>query len=196
LLALANGTAGQTYEVAVVVCYKRALPAALPIDGNDSFNNAAQERMVSAKIVSTGLSGGEILLQRHANDPATVTESPFQTLKSGQWIMLCGPHPQSADTRPLFVARWYKVLSIEKETNGVITDPTNQRLVTVRGPQWPWQPANSLTDNTLSNSLCVGIIPGAVAVHAKTVQIEGQSVWSGGAAGLNSSPARPIFETR
>jgi hypothetical protein len=159
---------------------------------------AGSERMVRARVVSTGLSGGEILLERHYNDRiADQPESPFQNLKVGQWIMLCGPNPLSTDRRPLFVARWYKVLSIEKETNGIITDAVNQRLVTVRGPQWPWQPAANLSDpNHLSNTLCVGIFPGAVAVHAKTVQIEGQSVWNGGAAGLSASPAQPNITTR
>lgn len=196
LLALANGTAGQTYEVSVVVCHKRALPATLPGTPPESDIAASEERMAAARIISTGLSGGEILLQRHPRDPASISEDPFRNLKTGRWIMLCGPHPSSNDARPLFVARWYKVLSIEKETNGILTDPTNQRLVTVRGPQWPWQPANITDPNHLSNNLCVGIIPGAVAVHAKTVQIEGDSVWNGGATGLTASPTQPQWTTR
>lgn len=194
LMALGNGPAGNSYEVSVVVFYKRSLPSMLPIDPADADNVAAEERMAAARIVSTGLSGGEILLQRHPRDPASITESPFKNLKTGRWIVLCGPHPSSTDARPLFVARWYKVLSIEKETNGIITDPANQRLITVRGPQWPWQP--STDPNNLSNNLCVGIIPGAVAVHAKTVQIEGDSVWNGGADGLSSSPTKPQWTTR
>lgn len=191
-MALANGPAGNSYEVSVVVFYKRNLPSSLPTDPVDADNVAAEERMVASRIVSTGLSGGEILLQRHSRDPASIRESPFENLKAGRWIVLCGPHPSSTDARPLFVARWYKVLSIEKEVNGIITDPANQRLVTVRGPQWPWQPAANLNDsNHLSNNLCVSIIPGAVAVHARTVKIEGNSVWGGGASGLNTSPTSP-----
>jgi len=195
LLALANGPAGNTYEVSVVVFHKRRLPTPPGSGGETVITAAGNERMARARIVSTGLSGGEIMLERHSNDEvADQPESPFQNLKTGQWIMLCGPHPMSTDRRPQFVARWYKVLSIEKETNGIITDPVNQRLVTVRGPQWPWQPAANLTDaNHLSNTLCVGIFPGAVAVHAKTVQLEGQSVWSGGADALVTSPTRPII---
>jgi hypothetical protein len=69
------------------------------------------------------------------------------------------------------------VLSIDAErAAGLITDPATQRVVAVRGPQWPWQPANSLTNNNnISNNLCAAICRGAVAVHTKTLRLEGAS---------------------
>jgi hypothetical protein len=182
-LALAYGGAGHAYEVSVAVFYKRVLPSSLPT-GTDMPIVAANERMARARVVSTGLSGGELRLERHSNDlPDQIPESPFQHMKVGQWIIVCGPHPQSSDSRPLFVARWYRVLSIEKSGN-LLDAGADQCLVTLRGPQWPWSPATNasgaldLTANSVSNSLCVAIIPGVVAVHSKTIQLGDHSSWS------------------
>jgi len=97
------------------------------------------------------------------------------------------------------VARWYRVLAIEgKDTKldaeGKPTSDANQpdrRLVALRGPQWPWQPAPYLSgyDNHLSNSLYVCIPTGAVAVHAKTIRLEGKSAWGG--TGTMPAPGEP-----
>jgi hypothetical protein len=98
--------------------------------------------------------------------------------------MLCGPHPNSTTIEPRFVLNWYQVMAVDAErTPNVLDDPATERLVTVRGPQWPWQPALSgLEDyNHLSNDLCVGIIRGAVAVHTKTLRLD-SSRTSGGLA--------------
>jgi hypothetical protein len=182
-LALAYGGAGHAYEVSVAVFYKRVLPSSLPT-GTDMPIVAANERMARARVVSTGLSGGELRLERHSNDlPDQIPESPFQHMKVGNWVIVSGPHPQSSDSRPLFVARWYRVLSIEKSGN-LLDAGADQCLVTLRGPQWPWSPATNasgaldLTANSVSNSLCVAIIPGVVAVHSKTIQLGDHSSWS------------------
>jgi hypothetical protein len=104
----------------------------------------------------------------------------------------------------MMTARWYRVLAIEGKnerlnSNGssdpppLVTDP-ERRLVSLRGPQWPWQPntysgsLNLADDTKLSNSLYVCIPTGAVAVHSKTIHLEGNSVWSGGANGLSPPP--------
>ena len=49
----------------------------------------------------------------------TKTVSPFDQLKVGQWIMLCGPHPNSSLTEPRFVMNWYQVLSVEGANNKI-----------------------------------------------------------------------------
>lgn len=157
---------GSPAEVSVVVFYKRQLFNSTESKTQDDLMQAAgTERMVKAGVVSTGLSGGELLLNA-VNDG--ITESPFRSLKVGQWVMLCGPAPSTTTNQPQFVARWYRVLSIEPEG-------TNVR-VAVRGPAWPWQPENGA--NALSNNLCVGIFPGAVAVHSKTIRLGDNSAWS------------------
>jgi hypothetical protein len=196
LEGMARNPESFAYDVSVVVFYKRVLPE----DALTAFNLIAssgnqlklfrdamgdQERAVKACIVSTGLNGGELLLKDLGDNLAG--KSPFRDLRVGQWLMLCGPHPNSTSAEPRFSLNWYQVLSIDAErAAGVINDSAKERVIAVRGPQWPWQPAPSLTNNPqhLSNSLCVAICRGAVAVHTKTLRLEGQSgsVW-----GISSS---------
>ncbi len=163
------------YEVSVVVFYKRSLPTAPPTTPPELLETSSHERMVNAKIVSTGMSGGELLLTdlKDVTNSGGQNVSPFDQLKVGQWIMLCGPHPNITSTEPRFVLNWYQVLSIDKEGTGLPNfDATRQRVVALRGPEWPWQPATTLTAADLSNDLCVGIFRGAVAVHSKTLRLQ------------------------
>ena len=175
---IARNPEGHTYDVSVVVFYKRVLPPGAVAVATTSPAGAGEfrrtmglnERAVTAKILSTGLNGGEFLLEA-MNDG--ITESPFKNLRTSQWIMLCGPHPNSTLTDPRFVLNWYQVLAIDTEGTGISGfDPSTQRVLAVRGPQWPWRPAASLTATDISNNLCVGILNGAVAVHTKTMRLE------------------------
>jgi hypothetical protein len=204
---MARNPEGFSYDVSVVVFYKRPLPTSAP--GTDVIDASSNERMVGAKIVSTGLNGGELLLS-DMNDvtvssTSSTLASPFTQLRVGDWIMLCGPHPNSnvvvgtnltnvgsatpSTGEPKFVLNWYQVLSIDAEGTGITGfNSSSQRVIAVRGVQWPWQPAAKLTDTTqLSNDLCVAICRGAVAVHTKTIRLEGYgSAWSipaGGSGG-------------
>ncbi len=187
LNGLATDPSAFSYEVSVAVFYKRVLGRIAPQSIGDVATNLdllmQNERLVQAKVMSTGLSGGELLLEKVEPSPSP-PESPFAGLKAGNWYLLAGPHPNSTGTRPMFVARWYRVLSIEGKNSKLdangnpTTNPAEpeRRLVTLRGPQWPWEPQNASTD--LSNNLCLGVIPGVVAVHAKTIRFEGKSAWS------------------
>ena len=107
---MGNNPESYDYDVSVVVFYKRVLPTALANSSLEAAAAAGFERAVKASIVSTGLNGGEILLQSLVDN---VSESPFNQLKVGQWIMLCGPHPNSnLDTstppkgEPRFALNW------------------------------------------------------------------------------------------
>jgi hypothetical protein len=198
---MARNPEGFAYDVSVVVFYKRVLPdgavavsdvlATSPGPGDEyrKFSDAMgdQERAVRAKVVSTGLNGGELLLTDLGDH--LEGKSPFGDLKVGQWIMLCGPHPNSnvdmSRTPPVgeprFTLNWYQVLSIDGremklDANGnPTTNPSepDRRLVAVRGPQWPWQPSSG--SNNVANNLCVAICRGAVAVHTKTLRLEGRN---------------------
>jgi hypothetical protein len=203
--ALASSGGGQAYDVSVVVFYKRVLNRVDPVsdtEARDARNLLfQQERSVRAQVLSTGPSGGEVLLTAYdgggggPND--SPTESPFTNLKVGEWMMLCGPHPNSTDLAPRFAMNWYRVLAIEGkdqklDSNGVPTNAANQperRRVALRGPQWPWQPGV-----LLSNWLCGGIFPGAVAVHNKTIQLESSTAFggSGGGGGASSGGASRV----
>jgi hypothetical protein len=180
------------YDVSVVVFYKRPLPAGPPQSSAELMNAAVTERAVGAKIVSTGLTGGELLLTDIDNSlKRGSSESAFTHLKTGQWIMLCGPHPNSSVLEPRFALNWYQVQSIDTEGTGIANfDPTIHRVVAVRGPQWPWLPAQDLTNyQHLSNDLCVGICRGAVAVHTRTLRLD--SSRSGGGMAIAVPPGVP-----
>lgn len=185
---MASNPEGYDYQVSVVVFHKRLLPTSFPNSNGEANNNSALERGVRARVVTTGTNGGELLLEKLSGDVITGEPAPFGQLKTGNWIMLCGPHPNSSDSNPKFVLNWYQVLSIDKEGAGIPNfDPVNQRVVALRGTQWPWQPANSLTANDLSNSLCVAICKGVVAVHTKTLRLESPhgGVFGGGMSLIN-----------
>lgn len=167
------------YDVSVVIYHKRPLPTALPQTTAEMQTSTAAERAVRAAVITTGLTGGELLL----TDLQDNVESPFMQLKVGQWIMLCGPHPNSTTTAPRFTLLWYQVLSIDTEGTGINNfDPRRNRVVAVRGPEWPWQPAAASGD--LANNLCVGICRGAVAVHTKTLRLEGRHSAAGAGMSL------------
>src|SRR3989304_6090570 len=181
--ALAIDPSAYKYEVSVAVFHKRIIDNFTL--GTDSQVN---ERLKGANVVSTGLSGGELLLTTRTAD----STDNFDSLKVGNWVVVCGPHPASTDALPRFVMRWYRLLSVEGKDRRLndtgtytpvpaATDP-ERRLVALRGPQWPWQPApqpGGLTDYYhLSNNICVAIIPNVVAVHSKTIQLESKSSWS------------------
>ncbi len=176
------------YEVSAVVFHKRVVGA-----GNDAA--LSNERLVNARVVSSNPSGGDLLLERRtlAEDANlagdAISTSPFENLRVGQHLMLTGPHPLSTASQPRLVLNWYRVLSIESEGRpnlngeevqlGVVPGTSDRVLVSLRGPDWPWQPAPSLTTPThLSNDLRVGILPGIVSVHTQTMRLESATEWS------------------
>jgi hypothetical protein len=105
--------------------------------------------------------------------------------------MLCGPHPNSTVAEPRFSLNWYQVITVDREGVGVagFNNPAMQRLVTVRGPEWPWRPGDPG-----SNNLCVAICRGAVAVHTKTIRLESpRSEGSQGVAfGAGGNPTQTL----
>ena len=218
--AMASNPEGFAYDVSVVVFYKRPLPESadtslqplLTSGGYKSFDSGmgANERAVNASVISSGPSGGELLLTDWGDfyDASGIRKyNAFDGLRTGQWIMLCGPHPNSnvdnttnpPTGEPRFVLNWYQVLSVDAEGKGVVDpqtnnpfDPNTQRVVAIRGPEWPWQPTSTSTN--VANNLCVAICKGAVAVHTKTIRLESpaSSPVAFGASGSNTSSPSPF----
>ena len=186
--AMVRNPEGSAYDVSVVVFYKRPLPDTANSTYASTTSSLAYqstmgmgERAVRARVVSTGLNGGELLLTdfNDAVDAGGKKLNAFDQLKSGQWLMLCGPHPNSSTAEPRFVLLWYQVISADAVPSDMIGYDSSkpQRVVTVRGAEWPWQPPaapTSATDPVVSNNLCVAICKGAVAVHTKSMRLEGQ----------------------
>lgn len=188
---LATNPDAYPVEVSAVVFHKRVLPKERSIGVQEI---ADTEKLVDARVVSTSPGGGELLLTKRANDPG---ESPFEDLRAGQYVLVTGPHPLSTPQRPMLVLRWCRVLNIEDSGEPLlrggqpILNRDLQVLVSLRGADWPWQAAPSLEigtssddrrqpppSGTLSNDLKVAIVPGAVAVHTKTMRLEAGSEWS------------------
>jgi hypothetical protein len=208
--AMASNPEGFAYDVSVVVFHKRPLPESAdtlyPALGGSTavYLSAmgANERAVKASVVSTGLNGGELLLTDwgdyfELNAPTTPKYNAFDNLRTGMWVMLCGPHPNSSASEPRFSLNWYQVLSVEPAIAGVYgynsANPERQRIVALRGPQWPWQASNTSTD--ASNDLCLAICKGAVAVHTKTIRLErgtGDVSFSSGGS-TTTTPILPFY---
>ncbi|WP_146400497.1 type IV pilus modification PilV family protein [Pseudobythopirellula maris] len=190
--ALVSTPDAYPYDVSAVVFHKRVL-------GDGYLETLQAERLVRGRVVTTGIGGGEMLLERFYASSGAVSgaivngakepeESPFEELRSGQYVMVCGPHPLSTAELPKFFLAWYRVVNIDGE--GEALNPLGEkltsagsipdrRLVALRGPDWPWAESVNGGDNTeLSNDLRVAIIPGAVAVHTKTMRLEAGSAWA------------------
>jgi hypothetical protein len=195
---LARNPESFLYDVSVVVFYKRLMPTEIPAVAKDMNPAMATERAISGRIISTGPNGGELLLQSFVNPSGAyvdgIESDPFLNLKTGQWILLCGPHPNSTTNQPRFVAKWYRVMTIDKPDTSVYptSKPNIQRIVSLRGPEWPWKPVGDpfKPNNELSNDLCVGIFRGAVAVHTKTMPLEKRGSGGGGMALTPTTPGQ------
>lgn len=177
--ALATDPSKFYYNVSVVVFNKRVL------DDFDA-NSTSSEKYLRGRVISKSLSGGELLLEPVSS--ITNDRDLFENLKPGQWIMVFGPHTRSRSAEPALFLRWYRVLAVEGEeeqldASGAPTtsapDPANpRRLVALRGPAWPWEPAGNTDTSNLPNDVRVAIVPNAVAVHSRDMRLESESVWS------------------
>lgn len=106
-------------------------------------------------------------------------DTPFDDeLKVGAYVLLYGPHTTSASVTPRLFAQWYRVVSIDFSASAT------QPLVGLRGPDWPWTLDPSLTaaqaasPNLLTNELRCAIFPDVVAVHTRTIRLDGGTAWS------------------
>jgi hypothetical protein len=173
-VALGRNPHSHAYDVSVVVFYKRPIAPTLSDPDAASRDLYSMEATVGGSVLSKGPSGGELLLRLLGSYSS---DSPLGKLRAGQWLMICGPHPASSDASPRFVMNWYQVLAVDAEGTGVTSfDPTMNRVVALRGPEWPWDPRQNHQDPNsevakLSDDLCVGIFPSAVAVHTKTLRL-------------------------
>jgi Tfp pilus assembly protein PilV len=161
------------YDVSVVVSYKRAFfvqPNPTYPGGNYHFS--PDEFVATAKLKSTGPSGGELLVETKYFSTAAVggtpAADPLSRLRTGGWVCVYGPSPNSTSQRPLIFFAWYQVQAVDRDIVSADKATHQQRYVTLRGPEWPWQPSSVAGDT--ANNLCVGVFPSAVAVHTKSLR--------------------------
>lgn len=188
---LAIADAASSYDVSVVVTKGRALaePYSTNIPNSELrgvLQLALGERICGAKVTSSSTSGGEVALYefsggsgRESHEVPQVRDyddQPWEELRAGNWVMIVGPHPQSIPMRPLLFAQWYRVVAVDDAFPSDLSLGQNETAgptLALRGPDWPWQPSTAP-----SNDLRVIIVPSAVAVHTRTMQLSAGASWA------------------
>ena len=148
------------YEVSVAVFNKREpLPP-----------SAATERLIEAEM----LQGNELVIFGKASSPEQAAENlnnATEGIRPGQWIAVTGVHP----TNGSFLLKWYRILSIDDETQ------ENQPLATVAGnypvrramldgPDWPL--TNIGGGVRAAPDLRAIILPGVISVSTQMLPME------------------------
>lgn len=140
------------YEVSVAVFNDReAMPP-----------SAATERTISAQM----LQGGELLIYDANYDNV---DAAAKGIRPGNWIAVAGVHPTNPAGQ--FLLRWYRVLSIDDETDtSLTTGPNPLRRLMLDGPEWP------LTDTgggvRAANDLRAILLPGVISVSTQMLPME------------------------
>lgn len=165
----------KSYEVAVVVCYKREFTV-------DPGAVIPTERLATVGPSFAGISGmgaNDIPLQ--LPDPSnfagdSTEEIEYLRPKSDQWIMLVG---QVRDSRLDYdpgtglvfgfrtIAKWYRVLSADDEI-----DDNDNLWVTVTGPEWrtPEDPANPVPGE-IQNTQAI-LVDDVIGVFTETMSVD------------------------
>ena len=146
---------GHLYDVSVVVFYKR-----------DTTPSAESERLIQAEM----LSNGEIAIYATGSNAIPIVDSAVKEIKAGDWIAVMGVN----QTTGLFMLKWYRLLSLDDETNTVdLSSSTEQgRHAMLTGPDWPLQAGSG-------RNLRAAILPGVASVVTRAMTLEKESLWSG-----------------
>jgi hypothetical protein len=154
---LAKGSPYDLYTVSIVVFNRRIMDSAIRSEFTTNVIPNA------TGFPGGGVSGGDVIV---SFDTSTYSADEIREAKTPEnsWVLLSGQVPVP-NSNPINVFQWYRVLGSE-QTN------TNERQLTLAGPDWPV----SNTANPVQNTQMT-IIPGTVAVYQENMQIEGTSLW-------------------
>lgn len=155
------------YEVSVAVFNKREpLPP-----------SAATERLIEAQM----LQGNELILYGKgvpAVQAAENLDNAVKDIRAGNWIAIAGVHP----TTGRFMMRWYRILSIDDETqeNQQILDNTGNytgsypiRRAMLEGAEWPLAKLNAAGVRGDINARAI-LLPGVISVATQMLPMEAQ----------------------
>jgi hypothetical protein len=142
------------YDVSVAVFLKR--------EGEPSETT---ERWLSAVLGP----GGDLLLYSNSGSAMADVDDALEDIRASHWIALAGMHPNGT-----FLLKWYKLLSLDDETDTSSTQFYGNSYNAVRhamvaGPDWP-QPT---TGQTVQN-LRVLLVPNVIAVATQSLKLEPQ----------------------
>jgi hypothetical protein len=138
-------------DVSVAVFYKR--------DVTPSFES---ERSLGATLHA----GNELELFSSGSNAYDAIDAATEELRAGHWIALAGVHPTTGQ----FLLKWYRLLSIDDETDDSGAYPL--RRATLDGPEWPWDVKSNPNDPDRATNLRAIIVPGVIAVSTQAVPME------------------------
>jgi len=138
----AEGVNSYRYDVSVVIFHRRD-----PTPSDDS------ERLIEVELSA----GGELVLFDRNGNPGFV-DTAVEDVRPGNWICLMGVNQSTGG----FLMKWYRLLSLDDETDTGGSYGAERHAMII-GPNWP---PNSLTN------LRAAILPGAVSVVTRTMQLE------------------------
>jgi len=154
------------YDVSVVVFRKR-----------DDTPSATSERLINAEL----LQGGELILFSPLSntDPQAKqdVDAAVDDIRPGNWISLMGVNQTTGD----FVMKWYRLLSLDDETDLINVPSLGSNLQGRRamliGPDWPAVPNGAGGVLPQIADLRAGLFPGTISVTTKPLKMEDFSLW-------------------
>lgn len=153
------------YEVSVAVFNKRE--TAPP--------SAATERLIEAQM----LQGNELVIYGTNSDPDLAAENvnnAVEGLRPGNWIAVAGVHP----TNGSFLMKWYRILSIDDETqedqpiynnSGNLTGNYPVRRAMLDGPDWPLAELGTSSVRADITPRAI-LLPGVISVSTQMLPME------------------------
>ncbi len=150
----AANLAGGTYDVSVVVFYKRDIVPSVSTSGSPG-----SERLIAAEF----LNQGELVLYDATTSDDETLETALDGIRPTNWVCVMGVNQTSGQ----FQMKWYRILAIEEDffnqdLPGAGNNINTRTLMVTDGGDWPsdsWQ------------NLRVAILPGAIHVQTRQMQL-------------------------
>lgn len=148
----------KAYDVSVAVFHRR-----------EEAPSDTSERLLEAEY----LAGGELILFNRNNDDdgAQAVDDALEDIRPGNWIAVAGVNQTNGN----FLMKWYRLLSLDNETEIIdnVTVGTNTQTVRGRramldGPEWP---ENPLVPGFSPNLRAI-LLPGIVSVTTRSIPMQ------------------------
>lgn len=148
----------KAYDVSVAVFHRR-----------EEAPSETSERLLEAEY----LAGGELILFNRNNNAAgaQAVDDALEDIRPGNWIAVAGVNPTNGN----FLMKWYRLLSLDNETDlveditvdGNLQDVQGRRAM-LDGPEWPENPLVT----GFSPNLRAILLPGIVSVTTRSIPMQ------------------------